>query len=71
MKRTPPAPPEPTFSVVQVYEYELCGHDASVERYGEPSPELLAAVVDRRERQARHSEHYRHRTPADWCEDPV
>jgi hypothetical protein len=53
MRRRPDPTPAPTFAVVDIYEYELRGHDGYVERYGEPSPELLAAVVDRRARVAR------------------
>jgi hypothetical protein len=53
MRRRPDPTPAPDFSIVDVYEYDLRGHDGFVERYGEPSPALLAAVVDRRERHAR------------------
>lgn len=65
MKRRPRAERPPAFDLSDVYKLVLYGRDEYVRRWGEPSPELLAAVA---EREARRSEH-RQRSPTDWRED--
>lgn len=52
MKRRPPAEPPAPFRPSDVYKLVLYGREEYVRRWGEPSPELVAAVAERESRRA-------------------